>query len=164
MTNPMSENDRRHPIAWILLAIILACAVAGTAYFALSQATTSKVLPGIQQKAIAQHLLSWVRHRLHQNWISGAIFLPEGRHDWGTTYAFQIVVMAKATEMEQTPALAAQVHYDDLNEGLVVVHLDSGQAYEFDTETDQFGKPEFSAAVDQGTWETVYLYVYGPIP
>ena len=156
----MSENDRKRPNASLLRAVLLVCAAAVVVFFALIPRTP----PDVRRAAIAHHTLSWIRHRLHQNWISGTAFLPEGRHDWGTTYAFQIAVMATPAEMEQTPALTATVQYDDLSEGLVVVNVDRGQVYEFDKRIDRFGEPKLSARVDRDTWETVYLYVYGPSP
>lgn len=159
MTKPMSENDRKRPSASPLRAVILVCAAAVVVFFALIPRTP----PDVRRRAIASHLTSWVRDRLHQNWINGVDFLPEGRYTRGDPYVFHFVVKPNPTRFDQTPTLAGRIQYDDLNAGRVVVELDSGEVYEFDKETDRFSKLESAKMLNRATWETVHVYVFGPV-
>ena len=163
MAEPENQKDSKSPTGLMLVVLILLAGVCVLVLVVKNQATTNTKTPfDIRNRAVEQHLLAWLRGRLHDHWVNEATFLNDGTYEWGTTYPFEGVVSSQAKQMDPKPTLIAIIKYDNLEEGSVIVDIDSGMTHEFNKDTDRFQKSQGDMDLNLDSWKTFHIYVYGP--
>jgi len=146
-----SESLRKRIVAVVLVC----CSVALAVYVLLP-----KTPPDLQDGAEAVILVSWVRARVFDHWVTGAPFLPDGEYQLGETKRFTVVVASDRLGNEASSLATAVVHYDP-NDRSVVVELPSGKNTYFSPQMDGGGGVTTQAAGSEHKAGTKYIRMYG---
>ncbi len=113
--------------------------------------------PYLKEIALQTHLRVWVQNRIILHRIEGTEFLVEGVNLGESGSSFSVLVRFDEELPQETPAMSAIMHHDNLTDYCVTLIFPSGKRMTLDTKTLHFRQS--TAPSEQCGPEKAYLYL-----